>query len=389
MLGGIARRQSAIAQVREKTPNLIVVHNGNLLREFGRQQELKRQVQVKDLNRIGVDLFGVGVGDFILGEDSLRTFQKKARFPILASNFTDPTGQLAFSEEWKKELTFEKGPLTIRAFSLFSDKVQQGILNILPKAKIDPIKSKIEKWREEKKENEFWVLLFHGPSYEAQQIGRSEKLFDLIIYSYRGDVPIVQKMGTTNLVSTGAKGRYFTTITFENERPFKIKRKSRVTLNNQYADAKEGLHLISNYKLKLKKEKVAQNYPKVSWPNGQTYVGSQKCMVCHKVEFDAWKESKHAHALDQLTPENHHWDPECLVCHTTGFQFKGGFVDLKKSKVLGNVGCEMCHGPRSLHVKAPLENKGLLPSSATCLQCHDADNSPKFEWESYWPKIKH
>lgn len=389
MLGGIARRQSAIAQIREKTPNLIVLHNGNLLREFGRQQELKRQVQVKDLNRIGVDLFGVGVGDFILGADSLRTFKRKARFPLVASNLTDSTGQLTFSKEWKKKISLAKGPLTIRAFSLFSKKGEQEILNVFPTVKIDPIKDQIEKWREEKKEKEFWILLFHGPSYEAQQLARYETLFDLIVYSYRGDVPYYQKVRKTNFVSTGAKGRYFITLTFENEPPFKAKKVNRVTLNKEHSDAKEGLQLISNYKLKLKKKKVAQNYPKVSWPNEETYVGSQACAVCHEAEYNVWKDSKHAHALDQLVPENHHWDPECLVCHTTGFQFKGGFVDLKKSKVLGNVGCEMCHGPGSLHVKAPLENKGVAPSSATCLQCHDADNSPKFEWESYWPKIKH
>ena len=37
-------------------------------------------------------------------------------------------------------------------------------------------------------------------------------------------------------------------------------------------------------------------------------------------------------------------------------------------------------------VRLPLENN---TAKKLCIQCHDGDNSPKFEFDTYWPKVVH
>ena len=86
------------------------------------------------------------------------------------------------------------------------------------------------------------------------------------------------------------------------------------------------------------------------------------------------------------------------------YPYNGGFDmgEQEKTRHLTNVGCESCHGPGENHknaelgsnktkqaemrkaVRLPLEN-----AQKNCILCHDGDNSPHFDFETYWPKIKH
>jgi hypothetical protein len=82
-------------------------------------------------------------------------------------------------------------------------------------------------------------------------------------------------------------------------------------------------------------------------------------------------------------------------------------------------GCENCHGPGADHVAAEwgddeltdeqinarreamrmkiVENEGNMEGQVfktgsvvdNCMQCHDLDNSPDFDFQAYWPKVRH
>jgi hypothetical protein len=145
------------------------------------------------------------------------------------------------------------------------------------------------------------------------------------------------------------------------------------------------------------------------------FVGAARCQECHPGAHQVWKGSKHSHAYQALvdygrpTAElirrgevplqiGRQHDPECAVCHVTGFGFQGGFIDAEQTPhLLGNQ-CENCHGPASLHVENPKEPKysrplrlsiGSKETEQKCRSCHDVDNDPHFDLEKYWPKIKH
>lgn len=112
------------------------------------------------------------------------------------------------------------------------------------------------------------------------------------------------------------------------------------------------------------------------------------CQTCHAETHKQWKDSRHGSAYDTLLRVNKAFDPECLVCHTTGFNEPGGFISEVDTPELKNVQCEVCHGPRKKHAESPSGGFAAEARQA-CNKCHVRNHSPNFNFETYWPKIRH
>jgi hypothetical protein len=106
-----------------------------------------------------------------------------------------------------------------------------------------------------------------------------------------------------------------------------------------------------------------------------TYVGADKCKMCHKVQYNSWLETTHAKALDAAKASTDPaFEAKCLNCHATG-----------ADEAVGGVQCEACHGPGSDYKKmsimkdreAAIANGLVIPTQATCDGCHKDDGHSK------------
>ncbi len=128
-------------------------------------------------------------------------------------------------------------------------------------------------------------------------------------------------------------------------------------------------------------------------PDEPYYVGTDRCATCHPAIHDHWAATPHAGALEALeAPDGvgHAWNPECVVCHTVGWERtvsgawmrrSTGFASPEDPRGLAGVGCEACHGPGSAHGQRPRDPAAAIlakPGRAKCLTCHDPENSPGF-----------
>jgi hypothetical protein len=194
-----------------------------------------------------------------------------------------------------------------------------------------------------------------------------------------------------------------------------------------FSESEKMTELMKVYQGRLKDSSIVTAENPVTHPSGASFVGASKCGECHTKAFEIWKDTPHAHAFESLDPvhqlhgyERLHgiardFDPECLSCHVTGWdpeeyvRFRSGFVneefaadDSEKllQALMGGSQCENCHGPGSRHVElieagnteaAAKEVRVTLEhaKNETCGKCHDADNSPDFNFEKYWEKVKH
>lgn len=159
--------------------------------------------------------------------------------------------------------------------------------------------------------------------------------------------------------------------------------------------------------------------------HAQTYVGPNKCKMCHDKEeigdqYSAWKKTPHAHAYEVLgTPKakesgaklgvtDPQKDKRCLCCHTTAFDA----ADDKKEgiKPEDGISCEQCHGPGSDYKPKDVHGEdykagvaaGLVDLKSAdqktklCLRCHSGEfqgnknpNTKPFDLNTYFPKIAH
>ncbi len=113
-------------------------------------------------------------------------------------------------------------------------------------------------------------------------------------------------------------------------------------------------------------------------PAEAKYVGTNKCRLCHLKEHKTWKATKHATSFDVLKGDEVK-NPDCLACHTTGYDLPGGFVSVETTPGLKGTGCEGCHGSGSEHIKVaktadeatPWEKKINKVPLNTCVKCHN------------------
>lgn len=128
-----------------------------------------------------------------------------------------------------------------------------------------------------------------------------------------------------------------------------------------------------------------------------SYVGSAACAGCHPKAFEVWSETGHAHAFDSLLLTRSDADPSCVQCHTVGFAEPTGYQRSFEGTRLAHVGCENCHGPGSEHVAlrstaSPGQEVALKMrpvGAGQCIQCHHGEFSRPFDWDQFWPLIKH
>ncbi len=125
-----------------------------------------------------------------------------------------------------------------------------------------------------------------------------------------------------------------------------------------------------------------------------SYAGTEKCLACHPSAAAVWKDSPHARAFGTLMEPKADADPKCIGCHTIGFGRFSGYRREFGAGKLANVGCESCHGPGSLHVRQR-EGDGTVNftfrplGAGDCAKCHYGEFSRPFNWDQFWPAIKH
>lgn len=103
-----------------------------------------------------------------------------------------------------------------------------------------------------------------------------------------------------------------------------------------------------------------------------TYVGADKCKMCHKLQHASWLETTHAKATEAAKAStDREFGAACLGCHATN-----------ADESLCGVQCEACHGPGSDYkkmsimkdIEAAKANGLRIPTQETCNGCHTGED---------------
>ncbi len=136
-------------------------------------------------------------------------------------------------------------------------------------------------------------------------------------------------------------------------------------------------------------------------PDG-LYAGSDACADCHVEAYEIWKETLHYRGALSLEEDlrgsaDALADPKCVACHVVGFEYESGWrsagaderIRDALANGLGGVGCESCHGPGAEHVRSEDPADVVRSGEARCIECHDGENDPAFDFSKKWPLVRH
>jgi 2',3'-cyclic-nucleotide 2'-phosphodiesterase (5'-nucleotidase family) len=243
------------------------------------------------------------------------------------------------------------------------------------------------------------VVLAYMPLLDAQRLASENLQIDSIIYARENhDRPEVQHFGRAKLVSAFHETKYLGELRVymngegvpQNQTNRYVELDSVIPDDPKASEAVTAAHAeFTNEQNRRMRESSAALPASLSTPStGGGFAGAQACAACHQEAFQIWQNTGHAHAMETLERKNQHFDNECVGCHVVGFG-QGGFQSLVTTPQLKDVQCEACHGPGLSHVNNPGPGYGLMQVPVGCTKCHTVPNTPDFNFDTYWPKIKH
>jgi len=438
-LGGMSRRAGLFDKIKSLNWTVRGLDAGGISRRTGTQAQLKFETTLEALRELQYVALAMSPEELRLEPGYL-----------LSQHFTDGETPLIFlganlvffgSKELGTPLPFniiEVDGYKVGITSIMSDTIRR---EVIPDRTADEAASADLQWTDpsealtdvlkqfDEAKVDFRILLSQSTDDEIRQQAKDFPGLNIIVAADGRDGDRAPEMlGSTRLLRVGEKGKTAGVVGLYPDDKTEPVRYELVTLSESYfSDSEKMTELMRSYQERLKEGQVVTTEGPVGHPSGATFVGASKCGECHTTAFGIWKDTKHAHAFESLDPVHKRpgferlngvartFDPECLSCHVTGWEpqeyirFRSGFLNeefaaddsekLLQTLLAGNQ-CENCHGPGSRHVElieaddkeaAIKEVRVTLEQakSQTCGKCHDADNSPDFDFDKYWEEVKH
>jgi len=220
-------------------------------------------------------------------------------------------------------------------------------------------------------------------------------LVDVIICPDNSDIPRIvdDSLEKPLVISVGKLGEYVgrLEVILDEEQQLKLDY-SAIPVQESLPTAEPLVDLYKNYQEIVKEAGLLEKHPRFFLPDGLMYTGSSACKICHqhRYNYEQWSQKAHAPAYQTLVNVGSQYDPECVVCHVVGMDYKSGFISEEKTAYLKNVGCEVCHGPGLEHIWTLGKAKTCEPKT-TCLDCHTPEHSGNYAGNEllYREKIRH
>lgn len=330
MSGGVLRMATAIRQIRSrgKTPLILT---GPWVGTSGRQSELKAEAVVDFADVVSADLLLVGEADVQrLGQSFWDATRVRSRVLAMPGEAARAIGSL------------KAGPGEDANF-IVRDWDRAG-----------------------------------ATQYARKTNGSGTLVYQSAVASEKPEM-----VGKWALVSPGVKGKSLLRLGMRGAVATSVQ---NIELTPQFSDDTGAKQILAYYLRRVDQENLLEAVPR---RESAESAGTGLCMTCHTAPGKVWQKSEHAHALATLEKEGHGRDPDCVACHVVGLDSTAGFRDRETTPQLADVGCESCHGPGRKHATSPERSTMPKVGEKSCLPCHTPENSPRFDYPSYWEKIKH
>jgi hypothetical protein len=371
MAGGIRRRIAALRLIAVQGPT-VVVDSGGLVSGQGRQDEIKAEALAEAARAGKVAAIALRTEDAKLGPGVVQAVDRLSGGVVTTLGLREDNA--LGIRPW-----IVAEPFVIVGIPSDADELAR-LLSERPASRGPALQAALAAGESR---GLVPVALLDAPLSEARSFAREWPEFRLVVA--RGQTsPLAEpeRVGSTWIVTGVEKANVLVSLDW-NGSGFDGYRTLR--LGPEVGDDPHGASIFQNYTRRVKEERLIEKLPRGRTP---AFAGSAACAPCHATEYSVWKGSAHGSALKTLEDEGQDRDPECTGCHVVGLESTVGFRDRESTPQLADVGCESCHGPARAHVSDP-RVRTPRNAASSCVSCHNPAHSPEFDFDTYWPKIRH
>lgn len=431
--GGLARRHDLFQQLAARGWPAAGLDLGGSLKRARKQSELKFAFTHRALADMNYAGFAFGPEELRMGPDFLFTAfseaaaDERANVPFVSANVVFyGSRDLGTPKPFN---VFDIGGVRVGVTSIIGETYAAGLVTDETLLSIENPTEALNRVVPELEaaQPEITVLLSHAPPEESKALAEAFPQFDIVVTAEGPEDPLpdAEMIGNTKLLRVSQKGKSVGVIGVYGEGDTQELKYELVNLDkDRFKTSLAMVAHMQTYQDAIADLDLAGTEMAVAHPAGTGFVGARACGQCHRKAYKIWSGSKHSKAFESLAHGRpgmyaEEWvdrqkDPECLACHVTGWaprdvlRFEGGFVSEEATPHLAAQGCENCHGPGQAHyelemafqrggdlsddlkqARASMKLDKATAKANLCVKCHDLDNSPKFDFDLYWPKVQH
>ena len=384
--GGLPRRATYLDSVRSEA-EVIVADVGGAPGGKSAYDRLKFEAILQGERAMAIDAHNVGAAEAALGADYLRDVAHRLGTAWISANVFGPGGE-PVAEPVR---IVAKAGRRVALVGVLSPRYAAAGLAIAA-----PREAVLDALRRIAGQYDAAVVLAYLPEEELRALAEGLPEVDVVVGGPTGQSLAPQQNGPTLLLSATRQGKFLARLDAASQGASPRWRGKIVELTDRLADDAQQVANVARFRAELGKRDFAPAETSFAsllppeLPEGFAVAGNASCAKCHEKDCVAWRDSRHARAWESLQKQGAHVDPDCQRCHTTGYGLPQGFLAVGKSPNRTQVGCESCHGPSQGHVRNPKMRTGCFAEAKNhCAGCHDHENSPKFAYDVYWPKIAH
>ncbi len=340
--GGLSRRAYVIERIRECGYPTLVVDAGNI---FDGKEEIDAErcrTNIKALTKMDYSAIALSENDLTYHDTYLRQQKGVATFPFLSPG----EAQKDFTQQY---VTQKADQYTI-AF-VVRDAPQQAV-----------------------SEADIIVALGHP---------KEQEYIDVVILPE--EVEAVKSDTKTVYVGSKSEGKTLGVLAFWLDENGEIANHytTHIALTGEVGESESIRHMLTDfYRSTADKHNTSDTrlfVEQMLEKQNSGYISAETCKGCHEQEYLQWSGTRHAFAYQTLIKKERYFDPNCVVCHTTGFGYETGYQIGNQDSTLKGVQCETCHGPGKQHAGNPKKNNIRSgKDTSLCLECHDPKHSPGF-----------
>lgn len=386
--GGLPRRGTLVAET-QRAADVVVADVGGAAAGDTPYDLLKFSALLRGEVAMGLAAHNLGAAEAALGPDRLRGFARDTGVTLISTNVLDRDGTPVV-EPWR---IVDAADRRVLLLGVLAPRLAPSSLRVTePRAAILATLAQLQG------RFDAAVVLAYLPEDELVQLAGQLPEVDAVIGGPTGQSVPPRRLGPTLLASATNKGKFMVRLTASDSTGATDEHWNGeiVELNEKFADDAKQLANVRRFREELASRDFAATETSFAAdrpagaPDDYRVAGTQSCRECHAADAEGWDKSPHAHAWKSLAADHAQADSACQQCHTTGFGLPGGFVSLCRSADRREVGCESCHGPAAAHADNPRTHTAWFAQARDqCERCHDRENSPRFNFDTYWPRIAH